>query len=199
VKRLIIGTTNPGKVIEIRCALGELRGWSLDALPPGTPSIEETGETFLENAIVKAEHYSRLVSALTLADDSGLCVAALGGRPGIHSARYAPDPPARIKRILQEMRGVPDGQRQAVFYCALAVARRGETIWKGQGEVAGVIAHTPSGTAGFGYDPVFFLPELGQTMADLGGTDDKNRLSARGKAVAKLREFLLSLRETTAE
>src|SRR6185295_2284685 len=103
----------------------ELRGWSLDPLPTGIPSIEETGETFLENATLKAEHYSRLVDDLILADDSGLCVAALGGRPGVHSARYAADPPARIKRILHEMREIPDGQRQAVFYCALAVARAG--------------------------------------------------------------------------
>jgi XTP/dITP diphosphohydrolase len=191
VKRLIIGTTNAGKVIEIRSGLGELQGWSLAALPTGSPSIEETGETFLENATLKAEHYSRLVDDLTLADDSGLCVAALGGRPGVHSARYAADPPARIKRILHEMRAIPDGQRQAMFYCALAVARAGETIWKDQGEVAGVIAHAPSGTAGFGYDPVFLLPEFGQTMADL-STDHKNRLSARGKALAKLRKYLLS-------
>jgi XTP/dITP diphosphohydrolase len=192
VKRLIIGTTNAGKVIEIRSGLGELQGWSLTALPAGAPSVEETGATFLENATLKAEHYSRLVDDLTLADDSGLCVAALEGRPGVHSARYAPDPAARIKRILHEMREIPDGKRQAVFYCALAIARAGETLWKDQGEVAGVIAHAPSGTAGFGYDPVFLLPEFGRTMADL-GIDDKNRLSARGKALAKLRKYLLYL------
>src|SRR5438093_12483669 len=144
--RLVIATKNQGKVIEIRSALGELPGWSFEPIPADVPSIEETGDTFLENAILKAEHYSRFADDLTLADDSGLCVAALGGRPGVHSARYAPDAPSRMKRILQEMQFVSDGERNAVFYCALAVARAGRTIWTVQGDVAGVIAHTPSGT-----------------------------------------------------
>jgi XTP/dITP diphosphohydrolase len=190
--RLVVATKNPGKVFEIRAAVGELPGWPLEPIPADVPSIDETGETFLENAILKAEHYSKLVDDLTLADDSGLCVAALGGRPGVHSARYAPDPPSRIKRILQEMESIPDGERNAVFYCALALARGGKTIWTVQQDVKGVITHAPSGTGGFGYDPVFLLPGLSRTMGEL-GTEDKNRLSARGKAVAELRKFLLSL------
>jgi XTP/dITP diphosphohydrolase len=190
LKRLVIATTNAGKVIEIQSALGDIPGWELEPIPLDTPSIEETGETFLENAILKAEHYSKYVNDLTLADDSGLCVDAMGGRPGVHSARYAPDPPSRIKRILQEMHSVRDDERNAVFYCALAVARAGTTIWTVQGDVAGVISRTPAGTGGFGYDPVFLLPALNRTMGEL-GTDDKNRLSARGKAVAELRRFLL--------
>src|SRR5262245_18188601 len=127
--RLVIATTNAGKVVEIRSAMGDVAGWSLEALPGDTPSIEENGVNYLESAILKARHYSSLVPDLTLADDSGLCVAALGGRPGVHSARYAPNPPSRIKRILQEMQSVPDGQRNAVFYCALALARAGKVIW----------------------------------------------------------------------
>jgi XTP/dITP diphosphohydrolase len=192
MNRLVVATKNPGKVLEIRAALGELPGWPLEPIPADVPSIDETGETFLENAILKAEHYSKFVHDLTLADDSGLCVAALGGRPGVHSARYAPDPPSRIKRILQEMQSTPDGERNAVFYCALALARGGKTIWTVQQDVKGVIAHAPSGTGGFGYDPVFLLPGLSRTMGEL-GTEDKNRLSARSKAVAELRKFLLSL------
>jgi XTP/dITP diphosphohydrolase len=191
LKDLIIATTNAGKVVEIRSALGQIPGWTLDALPAGVPSIEETGKTFLDNAILKAKHYSTFVDELTLADDSGLSVEALGGRPGIHSARYAENPPARIKRILEEMKPVPDGRRGAVFYCALALARAGKTIWTVQGDVAGVIGHAPSGSSGFGYDPVFVLPELNRTMADL-STEDKNRLSARGRALAELRKFLVS-------
>jgi XTP/dITP diphosphohydrolase len=190
LKRLIIATTNAGKVIEIRSGLGELPGWVLNPLPQGTPSIEETGTTFIDNAILKAEYYSRLTNDLTLADDSGLCVAALEGRPGVHSARYAPDPPARIRRILSEMQTVPEGKRQASFYCALALAEKGRIICTVQGEVHGVIARRPSGTSGFGYDPVFLLPELNSTMADL-STEDKNRLSARGKALMRLRNFLV--------
>ena len=191
MRRLIIATTNAGKVIEIRDALGELDGWLLEAIPPTTPSIPETGETFIENAILKAAHYSTFVDELTLADDSGLCVDALGGRPGVHSARYAPDPPSRIKRILQEMESVPDGRRHATFYCALAVARGGKIIWTVEGNISGLISHVPRGTGGFGYDPVFLLPELNRTMGEL-STEDKNRLSARGKATAELRKFLLS-------
>ena len=192
MSRLVIATKNAGKVIEIRSALGELPGWSLDTIPLHVPSIEETGMTFLENAILKAKHYSKFVTDLTLADDSGLCVAALGGRPGVHSARYAPDPESRIRRVLQEMQSVPNGQRNAVFYCAFALARSGKTIWTVQGDVAGVIAHAAAGTGGFGYDPVFLLPDLNRTMGEL-STEDKNRLSARGKATAQLRKFLLSL------
>jgi XTP/dITP diphosphohydrolase len=187
--RLIIATTNAGKVIEIRSALGELTGWLLEPMPLETAAIDETGETFLENAIAKAEHYSKFVEHLTLADDSGLCVAALQGRPGVHSARYAPDPASRIDRILREMHAVPDDERRAVFYCALALAQAGRVIWTVQGEVAGVIARAAAGTGGFGYDPVFLLPEIGQTMGQL-DTEQKNLLSARGKAIAQLRKFL---------
>jgi len=191
MKRLVVATTNPGKVIEIRSALGELPGWSLEPISPDSPSIEETGETFLDNAILKAVHYSSFTDELTLADDSGLCIAALGGRPGVHSARYASDPPLRIRRVLEEMHGVPEGNRDADFYCALALARRGTIIWTVQGEVSGIISHVPAGTGGFGYDPVFLLPELNRTMGEL-SAEDKDRLSARGKAVAELRKFLVS-------
>ena len=190
MQRLIIATTNAGKVIEIRSALGEIPGWFLDALPPGIAPIEETGATFLANAIQKAEHYSKFIDDWTLADDSGLSVAALEGRPGIHSARYGENPAARIRRVLREMESVPDARRDAVFYCALAVAQSGKIIWSAQRDVAGFIARSPSGTAGFGYDPIFLLPERHRTMADL-NTDEKNRLSARGKALAELRKFLM--------
>jgi XTP/dITP diphosphohydrolase len=190
MKRLIIATTNAGKVNEIRSALGELPGWFLDPLAQGTPSIEETGETFLANAILKAEHYSKVVDDWTLADDSGLCVAALDGRPGVHSARYAENPAARIQRVLGEMDAVPDARRDAVFYCALALAQHGEILWKVQCEVPGFIAHGPSGTKGFGYDPIFLLPEVNRTMAEL-NMEQKNRLSARGRALAELRKFLV--------
>ncbi len=190
MRRLIIATTNSGKVIEIRSALGELPGWALQPLPPGTPTIEETGDTFLANAVLKAEHYSKQVSDWTLADDSGLCVSALGGRPGIHSARYAGNPAARIQRVLKEMQFVPDARRGAAFYCALALAQSGKIIWTVQSDVMGFITNSPRGTEGFGYDPIFLLPERNLTMAEL-STEDKNRLSARGKALAELRKFLL--------
>jgi len=191
MKKLVIGTANAGKVIEIHSGLGEIPGWILEPIAPDTPGVEETGETFVANAQLKARHYSRYVADLTLADDSGLCVDAMGGRPGVHSARYAPDPPSRIARLLEEMQSVGDGNRHATFYCALALARRGELIWTVEGQVSGVIARSPAGTGGFGYDPVFFLAELNSTMAQL-STDQKNRLSARGKALAELRKYLLN-------
>jgi XTP/dITP diphosphohydrolase len=190
MSRLVIGTTNSGKVIEIRSALGEVPGVLLEPIPAGVPDIEETGDTFLENAILKAEHYSKFVPDLTLADDSGLSVAALRGRPGVHSARYAENPAARIRRLLGEMKTVPDGKRQAVFYCALALARSGRIVWTTQSEVSGVIARSASGSEGFGYDPVFLLPELNRTMGEL-SIEDRDRLSARGKALAQLRNFLV--------
>ena len=190
MNRLVIGTKNAGKVIEIRSALGEIEGWTVEPILPHIPGIEETGETFLANAELKARHYSRYVDDLTLSDDSGLCVAALGGKPGIHSARYAPDPPSRIQRLLGEMESVDDHNRDAAFYCALALARKGRVIWSVQGEVHGVIARAPGGTGGFGYDPLFYLPELKSTMAQL-STEQQNRLSARGKALADLRKYLL--------
>ena len=189
MNRFILATTNAGKVTEIRAALGPVPGWSLEPLPAGIPAIEETGMTFLENAIQKARHYSKHTAELTLADDSGLSVAALEGRPGVHSARYAADPAARIQRLLGELHLERSTARSATFYCALALARSGELIWSVQREVNGVIARSPSGTEGFGYDPVFLLPHLNRTMAEL-STEEKNRLSARGQALAELRKFL---------
>ena len=191
MKKLVIGTANAGKVIEIHSGLGDIPDWVLEPIPSDTPDIEETGKTFIANAELKARHYSRYVEDLTLADDSGLCVDAMGGRPGVHSARYAPDPPSRIARLLSEMQAVDDGNRDATFYCALALARKGEVIWTVEGQVSGVIARSPAGTGGFGYDPVFFLAELNSTMAQL-STEQKNRLSARGKALAELRKYLLN-------
>jgi XTP/dITP diphosphohydrolase len=190
VNRLIIATKNQGKVIEIRSALGEMAGWNIESLPPEVPALEETGSTFLDNAIQKAQHYSRFVDALTLADDSGLCVAALGGRPGVHSARYAETRMARIEKVLREMEHIND-DRSAVFYCALAVAQAGEVIWTVERDAHGMITHIPSGSGGFGYDPIFWLPELNCTMADL-STEAKNTRSARGRALAELRQFLNS-------
>jgi XTP/dITP diphosphohydrolase len=191
VNQLVIATKNSGKVIEIQSGLGELAGWALEILPPDVPGVEETGSTFVANAVLKAEHYSRFGDALTLADDSGLCVSALGGRPGIHSARFAETRMARMQRVLQEMEGIND-DRSAAFYCALALAKSGKVMWTVERDAKGVIAHAPSGTGGFGYDPIFWLPELHCTMAEL-DTESKNKLSARGRALAELRKFLISI------
>lgn len=189
MKRLVAGTTNRNKVHEIRAALASLTCWTVEGLPAGAPDVEETGLTFLENAIQKALHFSRYVDALTLADDSGLCIDALGGRPGIQSARYGSDPESRIDRVLREMKSVADEQRTAKFLCALALARAGNLIWTVEREAHGRIARAPSGAHGFGYDPIFHLPELGRTMAEL-TTDEKEKVSHRGRALAELERFL---------
>ena len=165
--------------------LAVLQGWETSEQPHAVPEIEETGATFLDNAILKAVHSSRFVDDVVLADDSGLCIDALNGRPGVFSNRYAADDRARIHRVLSEMESVPDADRGAAFVCALALAGHGEVIWTGEGRVEGVINREPRGTNGFGYDPIFYLPELGRTMAEL-TAEEKNRISHRGRALEEL-------------
>jgi len=185
VKRLIVATTNSHKVYEFQSALGALGDWQVAAQPDTVPPVEETGVTFAENAILKAVHASNVVDDLVVADDSGLCINALDGRPGVYSNRYAENDPARIHKVLNEMRAVQDPERGAAFVCALAVARHGALLWTGEGRVSGTIAHAPSGTNGFGYDPIFYVPEFDRTMAEL-TIDEKNRISHRGRALQHL-------------
>lgn len=181
---LVLATTNRHKLFEVSAALPE---WTVEAQPQVVSYVEETGTTFEANAIIKAVHTSHFVADLVLADDSGLCIAALAGRPGVYSARYAPgDDAARIHKVLEEMAGVPDSSRQAAFVCALALARRGNVLWTGEGRVDGLIHRVPKGTDGFGYDPIFWIAEFGRTMAEL-TIAEKNQTSHRGRA---LNEFV---------
>ena len=189
MKRLIVASTNAGKIREVSLALFDLSDWNVESLPE-IPEIEETGTTFMENATLKAAHYSRFVADLTLADDSGLCVSALDGRPGLHSARYAPTAEERNSRLLAELRE-QGADRSAAFYCAFAVARHGHIVWTVQTELPGRIAEAPAGDFGFGYDPIFVVPEHGKTLAQM-FPEEKNQVSARGKALLALRSFLLS-------
>jgi XTP/dITP diphosphohydrolase len=191
VKRLVVASTNAGKIREVSLALSDLPDWNVESLPD-LPEIEETGTTFLENATLKAAHYSRFIGALTLADDSGLSVHALDGRPGLHSARYAPSAQERNDRLLAELAALGDGtDRSASFYCAFAVARAGSVIWTVQTQLQGRIATAPAGEFGFGYDPVFVVPDFGRTLAEM-FPEEKNQISARGQALRKLRVFLVS-------
>ena len=191
MNRLIVATTNPGKVHEMQSALGALANWSVEPLPTGLADIEETGATFLENAILKATHYSRFVDGLTVADDSGLSVTALDGRPGVLSARYGPTAEARNQRLLRELNATGNSDRTARFFCALAVANAGVLVWTMETHLDGRITGQPAGVGGFGYDPIFFVPQVGKTMAEL-TIEQKNRISARGRALAKLSKFLAS-------
>jgi len=180
--KLVLATNNPNKVYEVRLALASLPDWTVIPQPDTIPPIEETGTTFLDNAILKAVHTSHLVPDPVLADDSGLCVDALDGRPGVFSNRYAPTDTERIHRLLKEMESMPENRRAAAFVCALALVHHGEVLWSCEGRVRGRIHDRPVGTNGFGYDPVFFIPEFGRTMAEL-TIDEKNRISHRGRAL----------------
>jgi XTP/dITP diphosphohydrolase len=185
VKRLILGTNNPHKVVEVRAVLADLTDWDVQPQPAAIAEIAETGATFAECAIQKAVHVSRHVQDFVLADDSGLCVDALKGRPGVLSKRYAPSDNERIARLLHELEGVEDPQRSARFICALALASNGEVVWTGEGCIEGTIIHEPRGANGFGYDPIFWLPEFNRTLAEL-AIEQKNAVSHRGRALQLL-------------
>jgi XTP/dITP diphosphohydrolase len=192
---LLLATRNRGKKREIEDFLRsgglDLRLLSLDDAGVGADA-EESGGTFAENARLKADFYSRLTGLDTLGDDSGLEVAALGGRPGVRSARYAgedADDDGRIRKLLAEMDGVVD--RRARFVSAVCLSRQGSPLAAFVGEVAGEILGEKRGAGGFGYDPLFLVPPLGKTFAEL-PLEEKNRISHRARALAQVREFIRS-------
>ncbi len=190
--RLIIATTNSHKFHEVAAIMRPLLPDTvtlepLDANMAGNEP-DENGVTFEANARLKAEHYAAQTGMACLSDDSGICVDALNGAPGIQSSRYAPNDAARIKKLLGELEyaGAYDAdERTARFVCsAVAVLPGGDSL-AAEGVCEGVIAKAPSGGGGFGYDPIFFLPELGCTVAELAASQ-KNELSHRGKAMRAL-------------
>jgi XTP/dITP diphosphohydrolase len=194
--RLLIATTNPGKVREYRSLFVGLDLELVGLKDVGIEvDVEETGDTYAANAELKARAYAELSGLLTLADDSGLEVAALGGRPGVYSARYAPDSPARIQKLLGEMIDVPADQRAAKFQCVIALAAPDGSITTTEGSCDGVIAREARGTNGFGFDPVFYMPEHSATMAEL-PEDFKNQISHRAHAGQKMRAILASIART---
>jgi XTP/dITP diphosphohydrolase len=193
---LLIATNNAGKVAEFRQLLDGC-GWEL--VTPAEAGldlyVEESGQTYSENATLKAEAYSRASGLVALADDSGLEVDALGGRPGVHSARYAgPDKTdeERVEALLEEMRDVPDDQRTARFRAVIAIATPEGVVELTEGTVKGRIAREPRGRNGFGYDPIFLLPERGLTTAEL-PSDEKHAVSHRGAAARTARAVLENL------
>jgi XTP/dITP diphosphohydrolase len=188
---LLLGTENPGKIRELRALLNSLPGLRLatsDEIP--FPSIEETGSTFAENAMLKARGIAVATGADVLAEDSGLCVRALHGAPGVRSARYAGEPTdhaANTERLLREMESVED--RAAVFITVAALRFRDGRERLRAGLLAGRIATARAGSGGFGYDPVFVPDGFAQTLAEL-PLEEKNRLSHRARAVSPLIEIL---------
>jgi XTP/dITP diphosphohydrolase len=197
--RLLLATSNPGKLREFRVLTSENPASvdiSLDLLPNFSqlPPFEESAPTFAENAAGKALHYSRYSDLPVLADDSGLAVDALGGAPGIHSARYA-GPNAsdteRVNKLIEALRASRSPDRRARFVCVLALALQGQILAVTSDSVEGQILDEPRGISGFGYDPVFFLPALGATFAEI-SDEKKNAQSHRGKAFRKLLRYIES-------
>lgn len=190
MKKLVIATKNAGKVQEIVDALADLP-FEVVSLQdyPDAPEVEETGASFAENAILKAVAYADFTGELTLADDSGLEVDALDGAPGVFSSRYAPTVPQRNAKLLDAMKNVPDDRRAARFRCVVAIVEPGGTARTCEDSVEGVVSREPAGTGGFGYDPIFYIPSLGKSMAELSFVE-KNAISHRGKALKKARKLL---------
>ena len=189
--KLLVATTNPGKIAEYQALLTGLAVEMVGLLDLAIDlEVEENRSTFEENARLKARSYADASGLVTLADDSGLCVDALDGAPGIYSARYAPDAAARIERLLDALRHVPDERRTARFVCVIALAEPGGEIFTFEGVCEGRIARQARGDNGFGYDPIFYVPEHSRTMAEL-PVSVKNQISHRARAAAKLQAWLL--------
>lgn len=192
MKPLIVASKNPGKASEIQTILEPLRAWKTERISADSPDCDETGSTFIQNASQKAEFYSLQTMELTVADDSGLVIYALNGRPGIYSARFAPTDEKRNEKLLEELKGVTEDKRTAEFVCALALAKSGKVIWAVEERVHGRITIEPAGSNGFGFDPIFWVPEFGKTMGEL-KSEVKNQISHRGRALARLKEYLSRL------
>ena len=193
MQKLVIASNNPGKLREFQFLLQPLGIEVLTQAQLGIAEAEEPHVTFIENALAKARHVSRLSGLPALADDSGICVAALAGAPGVLSARYAGDAPKSDARnnekLMQVMRGIAD--RRAHYYCVLVLLHHADDPQPliAEGEWHGEIAHEEDGDGGFGYDPLFWLPEFGKTSAQL-ERDEKHAISHRGKAMRMLLEKL---------
>jgi XTP/dITP diphosphohydrolase len=189
----VLATRNPDKGRELAALLGD-EGITIRTLAefPDAPEVVEDGETCEANATKKAVTIARVTGLPSVADDTGLMVEVLGGRPGVHAARYAGEGATyedNWKKLLRELTGVPRERRRAQFVTVAALADPKGNVSLVRGVLDGLIAEAPAGTQGFGYDPVFFVPELGKTLAQLTPAE-KNRISHRAKAFAKVRELL---------
>lgn len=198
--RILVASGNPGKLRELRKLAEDL---PVEVVGPADlgeplPDVEEDGATFAKNAAKKALAAAKASGLPALADDSGICVDALGGAPGVRSARYSGEEPAadrdeqNNRKLLLELRDVPAARRGAHFACALCLAFPDGTLHQVEGRWEGRIAFTPRGGGGFGYDPLFLLPHMGKTAAEL-APEEKARLGHRGQAMRRMREVLEGL------
>ena len=193
MKSLVVATRNSGKIRELEHLL---EGMVTTILPlnrfPDLPEVEEDGATFAENAVKKARAAAAATGLPALADDSGLVVDLLDGRPGVFSARFAGEgagDAANNRKLLEEMAGIPAAGRTAAFHCVLALCLPDGNCWTFDGTLPGIILTGQQGDGGFGYDPLFLVPEYGRTLAEL-PLETKNQISHRGKALAQLRRHL---------
>jgi XTP/dITP diphosphohydrolase len=196
MKRLVVASSNRGKLLEIREVLAGLELELVAQTELGIADADETASTFVENALLKARHAARASGLPALGDDSGICVDALNGAPALYSARYAGahgDAGANIDRLLSALLDVPDPERSAHFYCVVVLLRSADDPAPliAEGRWDGRILHAPRGSGGFGYDPVFFDPLLETGAAEL-DPRIKNQVSHRGQALARLRDLLLA-------
>ena len=192
MKKLVIATGNPGKVREIKKILEGVYDEICSLKDEGIAvDIVEDADSFLGNAAKKALTISRLVDCDVLADDSGLCVDGLGGRPGVYSARYSASgtDEDNNKKLVEECAALDEEGRQASYVCAIVLARGGQEIYSCEGKCYGRIVLEAHGNGGFGYDPYFYLPEYGQTFGEL-PAEEKNKISHRARALKKVQEFL---------
>lgn len=194
MQKVVLATGNPGKVRELADLLADFGLNVVAQTDLGVGSVEETGLTFIENAILKARHAAQVTGLPAIADDSGLAVDALGGAPGIYSARYAgleASDQQNLEKLLVTLKDVPEGKRQAQFHCVLVYLRHAAdpTPLVCHGSWAGEIIRAPAGAGGFGYDPIFYVPALGKTAAELSKAE-KIAVSHRGQALALLLEAM---------
>ena len=201
-KKILVATTNIGKIAELKAMLDLDAQWLDLSYYPKIEEIEEDGQTFAENACKKAIGYAQATGLWTIADDSGLEVDALGGEPGVKSARYSGDKTINddgtlidhrnIAKVLELLEGVPQEKRTARFFCSLCLASPEQVLIETEGTLEGLITIKEIGKNGFGYDPIFFVPHLNKTVAQL-TSEEKNAISHRGNAIRKLKPMLEKL------
>ncbi len=188
--RIVLATKNPGKLREFSQLAGDV-AWLQLELAPASYHAEETGSTFVDNAIIKARQAAKLTGMMAVADDSGLAVEALGGRPGVQSSRYCDGDEARGRSMLMaELAEVPNGERSAAYVCAMVICSAdGTVLFSTESRWSGQIGFEEKGENGFGFDPIFYLPERAMTAAEL-SPEDKNEVSHRGKAWRQVLKYL---------
>jgi XTP/dITP diphosphohydrolase len=193
MRELLVATSNKGKLSEILEVLGDIpfKVVLLSDVKKASGAVEENGETFEENAILKAKVYGLRSGMLTLAEDTGLSVEALNGRPGVHSARYGATDDARNERLLKELESIPEEERTAMFTTVVAIYDPKKNVVRtAKGQCSGRILHERRGNKSFGYGPLFYVDTIGKTLSEADMTE-RNRISHRGKAVIAAREILL--------